>query len=77
MSANTNSLNNCKKCITLISDTEERYEAVDGRLTVENDSPTFDVGDGKRRHQWHDVTKHDDSVGKDQKQMWLRMCGRN
>jgi len=51
MSANTNSLNNCKKCITLISDTEERYEAVDGRLTVENDSPTFDVGDGKRRHQ--------------------------
>jgi len=35
----------------MASDIKERYEAIDGRLTVENDSATFDVSDSKCRQQ--------------------------
>lgn len=59
----------------MASDIKERYEAIDGRLTVENDLATFDVGDSKCRQQWHNMTIHNDSVNEDEKQMWLWVGG--
>ena len=55
-----------RKWIALISDSKERYNASEGRLTVKENSPTLNVGDSDRCQQRHYMTIHVDNVGKDQ-----------